>query len=172
MKTILLSLVLTFFTACSNKYEKLDTVENVDINKYLGTWYEIARNPHSFEKDCKNVKATYSLKKNNKIKVTNTCVNINTNKQTEAIGSAYSTNKSNSKLKVTFFWPFYGNYWILMLDKDYSYAVIGEPLREYLWILSREKHMKKSRKNKILKYLNDNNYSTKNLIWTIQENKK
>lgn len=170
MKTVFIcTLIILTLTSCSKKYEHLDTVKKVDINKYLGTWYEIARYEHRFEKDCKNVSANYELKEDNQIKVTNRCVNINTNKKTEANGIAYAKDTSNSKLKVSFFRPFYGDYWVLMLDKNYTYAVVGAPSRQYLWILSRTKVLNEDIKNKILKELPNKGFAIDKLIWTIQE---
>jgi len=168
-KYLLIFLSLFFLVACATKDPQLNTVKKIDIKKYLGTWYEIARYEHFFEKDCKNVTATYSLKENNEIKVINKCTNINTNKIKEAIGSAYSTNETNSKLKVSFFWPFYGDYWILDIDENYTYAIIGEPSRKYFWILSREKELDSNLKKEILNKLPSYGYDSKSLIWTIQE---
>jgi len=165
-------LILTFiivFTGCSTKYPELPTVSKVDIDKYKGTWYEIARYEHFFEKGCKNVTATYELKDEEEIKVINRCTLIKNGNKKEAIGVAYSTNKTNTKLKVSFFRPFYGDYWILDLAKDYSYAVVGTPSREYLWILSRTKTLDKKTKEKILKTLPSLGFDTQKLLWTIQE---
>ena len=169
MKYLLVLVTFLFFTACSSKNPPLNTVEKVDLNKYLGKWYEIARYEHSFEENCKNVSATYSLTKDDKIKVINRCTDITTNEKSKATGIAYSTNKANSKLKVSFFRPFYGDYWILMLADDYSYAVVGSPSREYLWILSRDKNIDPKIKNMILGKLPKLGFPTKKLIWTIQE---
>lgn len=168
-KILFVFLICVFIISCSNKYKSLKTVEKVDINNYLGTWYEIARLPHRFEKNCKNVSANYTLKENGDIKVINSCTKIDTNKKSSATGIAYSTNKSNNKLKVSFFRPFYGDYWILILDKNYEYAVVGSPSREYLWILSRTKKIKKELYNKLLFQINKLDFDTKNLIKTIQE---
>lgn len=166
---LLIFFCLFFIYGCSSKMDSLNTVENVDIKKYLGKWYEIARYEHSFEKDCKNVTATYALKENDEIKVVNSCTDINTNSIKKAEGSAYSINETNTKLKVSFFWPFYGDYWIVDIDKDYTYAVIGEPSRKYFWILSRTKVLDENLKKEILKKLPKYGYSDKLLIWTIQE---
>ncbi|PLY09682.1 MAG: hypothetical protein C0625_00330 [Arcobacter sp.] len=168
-KYLLLLMSLFFLIGCSSKNPELNTVQKIDINKYLGTWYEIARYEHSFEKDCKNVSANYSLKKDNEIKVINQCTNMKTNKTKKAIGSAYSIDETNSKLKVSFFWPFYGDYWILDIDENYTYALIGEPSRKYFWILSREKQLDKNLKKEILNKLPNYGYDEKSLIWTIQE---
>lgn len=170
MKNIFLSIVVLFlFTACSYKDPNIKSVQKVDLDRYLGSWHEIARYEHRFEKDCKNVTATYSIKENKKIEVINSCTKITTNNKTEAIGEAYAVDNTNSKLKVSFFWPFYGDYWIIMLDEAYSYAVISEPSKKYLWILSRDKRLTKNIKEKILKRLESLDYDLSKLIWTIQE---
>jgi len=159
--------ILSSITGCSKPYPPLDTVKQVDLQKYLGTWYEIARYEHYFEKGCRDVTATYSLKEDGDIKVINRCTQEDKQKK-EAIGVAYATDKSNSRLKVSFFRPFYGNYWILMLDDQYSYAVVGDPSREYLWILSRTPRLETKIKNHILNKLPELGYSPVPLIWTPQ----
>ncbi len=170
MKNIfLVTLVLFLFTACSYKDPNIKSVQTVDLNRYIGSWYEIARYEHKFEKDCKNVTATYSIKENDKIEVINRCTKITTDEKTEAIGEAYSVDNTNAKLKVSFFWPFYGDYWIIMLDKNYSYAVISEPSKKYLWILSRDKKLDEKIKEKILKRLESLDYDLSKLIWTVQD---
>jgi apolipoprotein D and lipocalin family protein len=123
----------------SAKADELQTVASVDLNKYLGIWYEIARFPNSFQKDCVAVKAEYSKLSNGKIQVVNSCRKKSFDgKLTVAKGKAKVVDTvSNSKLKVTFFWPFYGDYWIILLDTDYEWAVVSEPNRDNLWILSR-----------------------------------
>lgn len=160
---------LFLFTACSSKNPPLQTVQKVELNKYLGSWYEIARYEHFFEKDCKNVVANYSMMDEKTIKVINKCTKIQTNEKKEATGRAYAIDESNSKLKVSFFRPFYGDYWVLMLDENYSYAVVGTPSREYLWILAREKTISKELKNEILQKLPTLGFETSKFIWTIQE---
>lgn len=121
----------------------LPTVPFVDLEKYVGKWYEIARYPNRFEKKCvSDVTAMYSKLPNGSIRVVNACRD-KTGKMTEARGKAKVVDaKTNAKLKVTFFWPFYGDYWIVDLASDYSYAVVSEPKREYLWILARAPQMK------------------------------
>ncbi|MFA6742380.1 MAG: lipocalin family protein [Arcobacteraceae bacterium] len=168
-KSTLILLMILLFTSCSTKNPPLQTVEKVDLNKYLGTWYEIARFEHFFERDCKNVTANYSMLDDETIKVTNRCTKITTNEKSEAQGQAHAIDETNSKLKVSFFRPFYGDYWVLILDKDYNYAVVGTPSREYLWILSRENKIPASVKNEILQKLPTLGFDTSKLIWTIQE---
>ena len=170
MKSILLAISLTlFFVGCSQKDPNIKSVQRVDLNKYIGSWYEIARYEHRFEKDCKNVVATYSIKKNEKIEVINRCTKMTTGEKTEATGEAYAVDETNSKLKVSFFWPFYGDYWIIMLDENYSYAVVSEPSKEYLWILARDKKLNEEVKNKILTNLKNLDYDLDKLIWTVQD---
>ena len=113
------------------------TAANIDLKKYSGRWYEIARLPNRFEKGCRCVVATYALD-GNYIKVTNRC--IKNGKLKTVTGKAWPVkNSNNSKLKVQFFWPFKGNYWIIYVDPAYRYAIVGGPRRKYLWILARNK---------------------------------
>ena len=168
-KSLILICIMFLFTACSSKNPPLQTVEKVDLERYLGTWYEIARYEHFFEKDCKNVTANYSMMNEDTIKVINRCTKIQTNEKKEALGRAYATDNTNSKLKVSFFRPFYGDYWVLMLDENYKYAVVGTPSREYLWILARTSKLDEKIKKDILKKLPSLGFDTSKLIWTIQE---
>lgn len=167
-KNILLVLLTIVFVGCTKHYPNLQTVTHVDINKYQGKWYEIARFEHFFEKGCKNVTANYELE-NDKIKVTNKCTMIVDNKPKEAIGVAYATDSTNSKLKVSFFRPFYGDYYILDLAEDYSYALVGSPSREYLWILSRTKTIDEELKTTLMSKITNLGFDKEKLIWTMQD---
>jgi len=120
----------------------LESVPKVDLNRYTGRWFEIARYPNRFERKCdSNATATYSLRPDGKITVVNACKTREGN-LTQSSGWAQVVDRNTgSKLKVTFFWPFFGDYWIIDLSPDYEYAVIGEPSRKYLWILSRTAKM-------------------------------
>lgn len=170
MKYIFSTLFILFFiTGCAEKDPRIQSVDNLNLQQYLGKWYEIARYEHFFEKNCKNVNATYSIKENSNIKVINRCEDITTNEKKEAVGEAKKVDNKNSKLKVTFFWPFYGDYWVIMLADDYSYAVVSEPTKEYLWILSRTKKLPKKTVENILEKLKKLDFDTDKLIWTIQE---
>jgi len=163
-------IVLSFlFLGCSAKYPALKTVQSVDIEKYKGTWYEIARFEHFFERGCKNVTATYEIKDDGDLKVINRCTNIEDNEKKEAFGVAYATDDTNSKLKVSFFRPFYGDYYIIDLADDYSYALVGSPSRDLLWILSRTKTMDDKVKKSILNKLPELGFDKSKFIWTIQE---
>jgi apolipoprotein D and lipocalin family protein len=120
----------------------LQSVPKVDLNRYTGRWYEIARYPNRFERKCdRNVTADYTLRADGKIAVMNSCM-TSEGKLTQANGWAKIVDQNTgSKLKVTFFWPFFGDYWIIDLSRNYQYAVVGEPSRKYLWILSRTANM-------------------------------
>jgi apolipoprotein D and lipocalin family protein len=111
---------------------------SVDIGRYLGRWHELARYEQGFQKDCEGVTADYSLRDDGKIRVVNTCRKPD-GRITDAVGKAKIVDSAtNAKLKVSFFGPFYGNYWVLDRAEDYSWAIIGEPSGRYLWLLSRE----------------------------------
>lgn len=111
------------------------TVQAVDLSRYTGTWYEIAAFPNRFEKGCHCAKADYSLLPSGRMKVLNSC--FRDGKQDSFSGVAWNTDETNAKLRVRFYWPFYGNYWILFISPDYHDALVGSPDRDYLWILSR-----------------------------------
>lgn len=121
----------------------LEVVASVDLHRYLGTWYEIATIPHFFQKDCVGVTADYSLRPDGDIAVINTCHKKTLDGPVKtAKGKAWVVDRStNAKLKVRFFWPFSGDYWIIELDAGYQWAVVGAPDRDYLWILCRTPHM-------------------------------
>ena len=120
----------------------LQTVGQLDVKKYSGTWYEIARITHSFERGLDKVSATYTLRNDGKISVLNKGSKGSPEVVKTAKGVAWTPDPSQpGQLKVQFFWPFAGNYWIIDLDEDYQHALIGDPSRKYLWILSRTKTM-------------------------------
>ncbi len=134
--------VLTL-SSCSTSFIALDPVEEFDINKYLGKWYEIERLPNSFEEGLEENSATYTMGEDGYIVVINegrVIDDISRIKQVK--GKAWIPDlRQPGKLKVSFFWPFSGDYWVLKVDKDYTYALVGGPTGEYLWILSREKNL-------------------------------
>ena len=108
----------------------LEAVHKVELEKYLGKWYEIAHLPAKFQEGCNETTATYTLLDNGVISVLNECKK--NGKMKLAKGKAKVVDKTtNAKLKVTFFWPFYGDYWIIKLGDDYSYAVVGTPNRKF-----------------------------------------
>jgi len=142
----------------------LDSVPKVDLNRYVGRWYEIAKYPNRFERKCdSNVTATYAIRPDGKISVVNSCT-TQEGRLTQSIGWAKVVDrKTCSKLKVTFFWPFFGDYWIIDLGPNYDYAVIGEPSRKYLWVLSRTPNMDDELYAEITKRLADKGYDASKL---------
>lgn len=127
------------------KNTKLKTVDYVDVERYMGVWYQVARYPHKFQSDdCAITTATYKLKENGKIDVTNHCWADKYGGEVtdKATATAWSVSDSNARLKVRFFWPFKADYWIIDLDEEnYHYAVVSHPNMNYLWILCREPAM-------------------------------
>jgi apolipoprotein D and lipocalin family protein len=142
-KILFLSILTVLLTSCGGHYAPLKTVDNVNLDKYIGKWYEIAAFPQIFEKGCNCTTAEYSKTDGNYIRVINSCRKDSVNGMLKsARGKAFIVlNTNNSKLKVQFFWPFKGDYWIIYLAGDYSYAVVGHPNRKYLWILARKPTM-------------------------------
>lgn len=126
--------------ALYTKNKPLSTVQYVELDKYLGKWYEIAAFPQSFERGCSHTTAEYSLNDDGSIKVVNTCVKDGKIKVAKGKATVQDT-QTNAKLNVQFFWPFKGKYWIIGLAHDYSYALVGHPNRKYLWILGRKPEM-------------------------------
>ena len=121
----------------------LRTVARVDLERYAGTWYEIASYPQRFQKGCTATTAVYTLRKDGMIQVLNRCNRDSLDgRETIARGRARVVDReSNAKLKVTFFWPFSGDYWIVDLGEQYDYSVVSGPDRKYLWILYRKPSM-------------------------------
>jgi apolipoprotein D and lipocalin family protein len=121
----------------------LETGARVDLDRYMGTWFEIAAFPQRFEKGCHCTTAEYTMTDRGYVRVVNTCRKGGPDgKLNKARGKAFVVAGSgNAKLRVQFFWPFRGDYWIIDLAEDYSYAVVGAPNRKYLWILARTARM-------------------------------
>lgn len=137
-----LILLLIMITTKLNA-QKLETVPYVDLDKYAGKWYEIASYPQRFQKGCHCTTAEYTLSDKGYVIVENRCNKDSVNGPESSIkGKAFVVkNSGNAKLKVQFFWPFTGKYWIIDLADDYSYAVVSHPNKKYLWILSRTPQM-------------------------------
>lgn len=149
-------------------YLSLEVVPYVELEKYLGKWYEIAHLPAKFQEGCNETTATYTLSKDGRISVLNQC--IKNGKMKQAKGKAKVVDKkSNAKLKVTFFWPFYGDYWIIALGNDYDYAVVGTPNRKYLWILSRTPQMDDKLYSQSMEYAKSKGFDVNKLIKTLQK---
>lgn len=145
-------------------------VPSVDLTRYAGKWYEIARLPNRFQRDCaSDTTASYVLRKDGRITVVNAC-RTSEGRVKSATGTARvaSGKEPNTKLKVTFFWPFSGDYWIIDLDPDYKWAVVGEPGRKYLWVLSREPRFDDTLYKEILARAKQQGYDVGPMIKTKQ----
>ena len=144
----------------ADRLSPVQTVSKVNLNRYAGTWYEIASFPQRFQKGCVASMATYSLREDGKISVLNQCRDKTLDgKLRSAKGTAWVVDKNtNAKLKVRFFWPFSGDYWIVDLGPEYEYAVVGHPKRTYLWILGRKPHMDQATWDGILQRLKTQGY--------------
>jgi len=161
-----LSVLFLFACAAGMKQPSLQVVSHVDLNRYLGIWYEIARFPHRFQEGCVASRATYTLLEDGKIGVLNQCYKGGLSGDlSSAKGKAWVVDKeTNAKLKVSFVWPFTGDYWIIDLGEHYEYAVVGHPSRTYLWILSRTPEMDGALYNRLLDKLQKQGYDTSKLI--------
>ena len=142
MKRLFIIALLASQSLMAADLPPVQSVPQVDLARYVGTWHEVARFPMYFQNQCVgDVTANYSQMDNGKIKVINRC-RTKDGEFDQAEGSASIVeNTNNSQLKVSFFWPFRADYWVIGLDPDYRWAVVGNPNRKYLWILSRSKTM-------------------------------
>ncbi len=168
MKKYFYPIALTLFlSGCTSApAPHLPTVEKIDLERYSGKWVEIARYENRFEIGCAGASAEY-ISQNDHIRVINSCYDEKGIKTAEAIGRAHAVEESNnSKLRVSFFRPFYGDYWVVMLGDRYHYSVVGDPSRKYLWILSRTQKLSPEDKDKILTYLPTIGYDPEKLYWT------
>jgi apolipoprotein D and lipocalin family protein len=171
MKIASLLVIIALAAAAARAAEKpLEVVPHVDLPRYLGTWYEIATIPQKFQKGCVGVTAHYSLRPDGAIDVVNVCrKGALDGKVTSALGKAWVVDKTtNAKLKVRFFWPFTGDYWIIELDPDYQWAVVGHPKRRYYWILSRTPQMDPALYDELLRRAAAKGYDTSLIKKTLQ----
>ena len=147
----------------------LPTVDSVDLSRFLGRWFEIARIPNRFEKNCiGDTTATYTRADAGTIAVVNSCRRPDGGLE-EVKGTARVVDTAtNAKLKVTFLWPFTGDYWIIGLDADYRWAVVGEPRRRFLWVFSREARMSDFDYNHAVRIAGEKGYNTAKLKMTLQ----
>lgn len=165
IRSCLLFLFMGILPAAPNP---LNVVPSVDLHRYAGKWYEIAHLPAWFQRSCQSdTTATYTLRPDGKITVLNECRKSDGSLKS-ARGAARLADPSgpNSKLRVSFFWPFYGDYWIIDLDPAYQWAVVGEPGRKYLWILARQPHLDEATLSAILQRARQQGYDLAPLIYT------
>jgi len=148
----------------------LEVVKHVELSRYLGTWYEIASFPQSFQRGCTATTATYTLRADGDLDVLNRCrLGSVDGEEKSARGRARVIDRvTNAKLEVSFFRPFWGDYWIVDLADDYAYAVVGHPGRDYLWILAREPSMDEATYASLVARLQAQGYETARLVRTVQ----
>lgn len=167
---------LSAVTTVHAKDQPLKTVDKVELDRYLGVWYEVARKPLSFQNKCdRNVTATYTLNENGNVTVDNKCL-MKDGKTTQSLGEAYIQNAPfNTKLKVSFLpgavrWlPIgRGDYWILKIDEDYQTVLVGEPERKYMWVLSRTQQPSAEVLKEYLDYAKSVGYDLGDIINTKQ----
>ena len=168
MNTRMMLIALAVAVAGCVSGPKIDNtpVAALDLNRYLGEWYEIARFDHSFERGIEQAKANYTLNEDGTIKVVNS--GIKDGKPKTAIGKGKRT-ETPALLRVSFFGPFYADYRVMMIDKDYTYALIGSGGADYLWMLSRTRVLPDATKSELLDEAKRRGYNTDKLIWVRQE---
>jgi len=163
---LILVSVLVWGCRSATMQSTLHVVPHVELERYLGTWYEIARYPNRFQKDCFATTATYDLRDDGTISVINRCrKGAPDGPEKVARGKAWVVDpETNARIKVQFFWPFSGDYWIIQLGEQYEYAVVGHPERTYLWILSRTPRMESATYARILARLRQQGYDPERLL--------
>ena len=161
---------LLFLSACTSLPSGIEPVKGFELPRYLGTWYEVARLDHSFERGLNQVTATYSMKDDGGVKVINRGFSTAEQSWDEAEGKAYFVDSPDiGHLKVSFFGPFYGAYVVYELDtKDYQYAFITSYNRDYLWFLSRTPTVDEALKKQFIEQANKLGFATDQIIWVKQ----
>jgi apolipoprotein D and lipocalin family protein len=160
-------LTYLFISGCVGIPDNVTAVNGFEVKRYLGTWYEIARLDHSFERGLSNVTATYTLRDDGGMDVLNKGFDRKAGKWKQAKGRGYLVSASDvGRLKVSFFGPFYGGYNIIALDKeDYSYALVCGLNRSYLWILARDKKLEKETLQDLVGLAKNLGFQTDELIF-------
>lgn len=171
MKALALLLGTCLLAGCAASPPGVTPVNNFDLDRYLGTWYEIARLDHRFERGLSQVSATYSKRPGGGLDVLNRGFASRTGKWKEAKGRAYFIGDPTvARLKVTFFWPFYGGYNVIELDREnYGYALISGPDRNYLWILARTRQLDKASLQRLVATAQQHGFDTSQLIYVDQQ---
>jgi len=172
MKPSILLLSLMLLAGCARPPKGIQPVESFDLGRYLGTWYEIARLDHRFERGLTHVSAEYSLRPDGGVKVLNRGYKPKRGEWKEATGRAYLLGTpQQASLKVSFFWPFYAGYHVIDLDLEhYSYALVCGPDRDYLWILSRTRTLDAVVTEQLVAKAKALGFGTEKLIYVDQQN--
>lgn len=172
VKSAILIFIPFVLAGCVTIPSGVEAVRGFNVGRYQGRWYEIARLDHSFERGLSNVSATYTLRGDGGIDVLNRGFDKRSGRWKEARGRAYFLGDSTvGRLKVTFFWPFYGGYNVISLDsKKYSYALVCGSNRSYLWILARDKALSREVIDKLVKAAKDSGFNVEGLIFVEHDN--
>lgn len=159
--------LVSLLSACSTAPpEGLQGVKPFDVQRYQGTWYEMARLDHSFERNMTDVSARYTVQADGSVQVINRGFNTVKNEWKEAVGKALFTGDTDrGSLKVSFFGPFYGGYHVVALDPDYRWSMVVGPDRDYLWILARDKQLAPALKAQLLSQAQAFRLPTEKLLW-------
>ena len=165
-KIFLMALSAMLFTGCESAKLDNSTVKSVDLSRYLGSWYEIARFDHSFERGMEYAMAHYTMRDDGKIDVLNT--GIKDGRAKDAKGIAKTTNQQGL-LRVSFFGPFFSDYRIMLLDENYQYVLVGGSTNRFLWILSRTPQLDEPTLSLILAEADRRGYDTTRLLWVKQK---
>jgi len=166
MKTLYLALWVFVISGCSSKPPGIEPVNNFELGQYLGTWYEIARLDHAFERGMSHVSATYSVLPNGKVKVINKGFSEQEGRWLSAEGLAYLPEQGHGYLKVSFFRPFYGAYVIFALDQEaYQYALVAGPSRNYLWLLARSPDLPHAIRSQLVRRAKQAGFDVDELIY-------
>lgn len=170
MVAMALSTASVFAGGSLERSAPVQTVDHVDLSRYLGNWYEIASFPLIWQRGCTGTMAHYSLLKSGHVRVYNTCyLNGPKGRFKSAKGKAFVVDPvTQAKLKVQFFWPFKGDYWILALGDQYEYALVGSPNRKYLWILSRTPQLSPEIYDALLQKATEQGFNVNRLNKTLQ----
>lgn len=169
MKPLLLACVL-LLAGCAGKPKGISPVSGFELNRYLGTWHEIARLDHSFERGLSRVTADYSLRDDGGVRVINRGYDAAAGEWRQAEGKAYFVQSPDlGHLKVSFFGPFYGAYVVFELDDNYQYALVSGPSRNYLWLLARTPTLKPAVQQRLIAKASEAGFDTDRLIFVKQQ---
>lgn len=170
-RRLLVLMLLANALACQSYGPPLEVVTEIDLERFEGRWYEIASFPQFFQEGCVATTANYVRRDDGRIRVVNECRDESFEgklRRAEGVAWVADPGASQARLKVQFFWPFRGDYWVIELDSEYGYAVIGHPSREYLWILARTRTLDPSLYDELLVRIAKHGYSLDRLSRTPQ----
>jgi apolipoprotein D and lipocalin family protein len=163
--------LLVALLACRSPAAPLQVVDEIDLDRYLGHWYEIASFPQRFQAGCVATSASYSRRDDGRIRVENVCREGRFDgelRRIEGLARVADPAGSQARLEVQFFWPFHGDYWVIELDPAYRWAVVGHPSRRYLWILARERSLEPALYDDLLRRIASHGYDVSRLRRTPQ----